>query len=280
MNIANSKHKMKILVQNQSLITLLLLGILSCTNPAQSEKGEWACTPCGSACDRMFFNKSGNCPHCGMALIQADHASAGDKKNVAILLFNGVEILDFGGPAEVFAATGAYNVYTVAASKLPVTSQGFIRITPEYSIENCPAPDIIVLPGGNMMEPLEDAKIIQWVRTEEPNVDAILSVCTGAFILDKAGLLVGKKATTFHNAISDLRAKATQTEVLEHVRWVDNGRIITTAGVSAGIDGALRVVDRSLGREKALSTTVYMEYDKWNPAEGMVVDSTTHSLKM
>lgn len=212
--------------------------------------------------------------------MQADSMVRSDKKNVAILVFNGVEILDFGGPAEVFAAAGAYHVYTVAANKLPVISQGFIQITPEYSIEDCPTPDIIVLPGGNMMAPLEDAKIIQWVRTEEPHLEALLSVCTGAFILEKAGLLVDKKATTFHKAIAELRAKATKTEVLEQVRWVDNGRIITTAGVSAGIDGALRVIDRSLGREKALSTTQYMEYDKWNPTDGVVVDSMAHSLKM
>ena len=110
-------------------------------------------------------------------------------------------------------------------------------------------------------------------------METLLSVCTGAFILDKAGLLEGKKVTTFHNAIEELRKMATQSEVLENVRWVDNGKIITTAGISAGIDGSLRVIDRSLGREKALATVKYMEYDKWNPDQGMIVDPTAPVIK-
>ena len=92
-------------------------------------------------------------------------------------------------------------------------------------------------------------------------------------------MLDGKKATTFHNAIADLRKKAAKTEVLEGVRWVDNGKIITTAGVSAGIDGSLRVVERLLGRDKALATARYMEYDKWNPDEGLIVDPKERKVK-
>ena len=214
-----------------------------------------------------------------MALIQQETTVQDARKNVAILVFDGVEILDWGGPAEVFAAAGDYHVYTVAASKTPIMCQGFIKIQPEYSIEDCPKPDIIVLPGGNMMAPLEDPKIIEWVKSNEPHLETLLSVCTGAFILDKAGLLEGKKATTFHNAIEELRKMATKTEVLEGVRWVDNGKIITTAGVSAGIDGSLRVIDRSLGREKALATVKYMEYDHWNPDQGVVVDSISRVIK-
>ncbi len=206
-----------------------------------------------------------------MALIQQDSAIRADKKKVAIFLFEGVEVLDFSGPAEVFASSEAYHVFTVAATKNPIMSQGFIKIQPEYSIDDCPQPDIIVLPGGNMMAPLDDLKVIDWVRRNEPHLEVALSVCTGAFILEKAGLLKGKKATTFHSAIADLRRVATETEVLDSVRWVDNGKIITTAGVSAGIDGSLRVIDRSLGREKAQSVARYMEYDKWKPDEGLIV---------
>ena len=130
-----------------------------------------------------------------------------------------------------------------------------------------------------MTAPLEDSKIIRWVQSSEPDLEVALSVCTGAFILEKAGLLDGKKATTFHNAIADLRKKAAKTEVLEGVRWVDNGKIITTAGVSAGIDGSLRVVERLLGRDKALATARYMEYDKWNPDEGLIVDPKERKVK-
>lgn len=104
------------------------------------------------------------------------------------------------------------------------------------------------------------------------NLDAAMSVCTGAFILQKAGLLDGLTATTFHNAIESLREVAPKTEVLANTRWVDNGQVITTAGVSAGIDGALRVVEKLYGRETAQATAHYMEYDKWDPADGVVVE--------
>ena len=146
-----------------------------------------------------------------------------------------------------------------------------MKIQPEFSIADCPQPDIIVLPGGSVTASLNDPNIINWIKSSAPQAEVVLSVCTGAFILEKAGLLEGKKATTFHNAIGDLRKIATKTKVLEHVRWVDNGKIVTTAGVSAGIDGALRIVERLMGPEKALATARYMEYDKWNPKEGLVV---------
>ena len=196
--------------------------------------------------------------------------------NVAIFLYDGVEILDFSGPGEVFAAarpeSGGFRVYTVAATKDPLVSQGFVHIQPEFSIDDCPKPDIIVLPGGNSGPTVDNDAVIQWVKMVEPDLTAALSVCTGAFILERADLLVGKKATTFHRSIESLREKATETEVLEDTRWVDNGKIITTAGVSAGIDGALHLVQRIYGLDVAQATARYMEYDKWNPDEGVVVE--------
>lgn len=260
-------------------IVVLLLSVASCALESGNMRGAFICPPCGSACDNLFFNESGHCPHCGMALIHQDSTQKTSKKNVAILIFAGMEILDFSGPAEVFAAAGEFRVFTVAATKDPIISQGFITMLPEFSIDDCPKPDIIVLPGGNITAPLENPKVIHWVKSSAPELEVALSVCTGAFILEKAGLLAGKKATTFHNAIADLRKKATKTEVLDNVRWVDNGKIITTAGVSAGIDGSLRVVDRLLGREKALSIVRYMEYDKWKPEEGLIVTPNENLLK-
>ncbi len=206
-----------------------------------------------------------------MALISKESV-----KNVAIFLYEGVEILDFSGPGEVFAASrsdkGAFRVFTVAATKDSIVSQRFVHIVPEFSIEDCPKPDIIVLPGGNTRPSVENPKVIAWVQKHAAHADALMSVCTGAFILEKAGLLEGKKATTFYRAIPRLREKAKQTEVLENVRWVDNGQIVTTAGVSAGIDGALHIVERMWGLEAAAATAQYMEYDKWKPEDGVVVE--------
>ncbi|MBK6995236.1 MAG: DJ-1/PfpI family protein [Saprospiraceae bacterium] len=214
-----------------------------------------------------------------MTLALLEKAQKDTLKNVAIFVFDGVEVLDFAGPSEVFASAGGFRVFTVAANKNPIVCQGFIKIQPEYDLDDCPQSDIIIIPGGNMSAPLGNPKVIQWVKTNEPHAEVILSVCTGAFVLEKAGLLEGKKATTFHNAIEELRKTATNTEVLDHVRWVDNGKIVTTAGVSAGIDGSLRVVERLMGREKAHSTVRYMEYDKWNPDEGLIVTPKDIEIK-
>ncbi len=198
-------------------------------------------------------------------------AEKSGERNVAVFLFDGVELLDFGGPGEVFAATEGFNVYTVAATADPIVSQGFVRITPEYTIDNSPSPDILILPGGATGGPLRDEKVMEWIRAAADDLEVALSVCTGAFLLAKAGLLEGLKATTWHGAIDNFREFAPHTTVLENTRWVDNGKMVTTAGVSAGIDGALHVVARLKGEEVAARTARYMEYDKWVPEQGTVV---------
>lgn len=255
-------------------ITLLCcFSLLACTElPAQAAPDPYICPPCGNAsCDKTEHETAGNCPACGMRLIKKS-----SMKNVAIFIYDGVEILDFSGPGEVFAAThsdqGAMRVYTVAASKEPVISQGFVQITPEFSIADCPKPDIIVLPGGSTGATVNNPEVINWIKSVAPDLYAAVSVCTGAYILQKTGLLDGKKATTWHGALENFRQTATQTEVLENTRWVDNGQMITTAGVSAGIDGALRVVEKLYGRQVAAATARYMEYDKWHPEDGIIVE--------
>jgi transcriptional regulator GlxA family with amidase domain len=199
----------------------------------------------------------------------------GEPRNVAIFLYQQVEILDFSGPAEVFAATmvngaHAFNVYTVAATAEPIVSQGFIDVTPDYTIHNCPKPDIIVLPGGNSGTPMQDENVLNWIKNSWPDLDVAMSVCTGAFLLAKVGLLDGLPATTWHGAIERLREFAPKTKVMENTRFVDTGNIVTTAGVSAGIDGALHVVSRLHGEDVARKTARYMEYDKWDPNAGFI----------
>jgi putative intracellular protease/amidase len=192
-----------------------------------------------------------------------------EPSNVAIFLYENVELLDFAGPAEAFSATG-FNTYTVSADGNNLTSQGFVKIQPQYSIEKAPTADIIVLPGGNAGPSADDPRVIEWVRKHYNNKAQIMSVCTGAFILAKAGLLDDKKVTTHHGATQRLRDEYPTTTVLENTRWVDNGLIITTAGVSAGIDGALHMISRVKGEEAAKRVARYMEYDKWDPENGVV----------
>jgi transcriptional regulator GlxA family with amidase domain len=193
-------------------------------------------------------------------------------RNVAIVLYEGVELLDFAGPGEVFGAAArfgshkgapAFNVYTVAVTKDPLKSY-FVNIQPEYSIDDAPKPDVIVIPGGNTGNLVDNAKFMAWLKAAQPKTEVTLTVCTGAFTVAKLGLLDGKQVTTFYGAIDGLREQAPKATVIDGRRFVDNGSIITTAGVSAGIDGSLHAIARLLGRSVADRTARYMEYH-WSP---------------
>jgi transcriptional regulator GlxA family with amidase domain len=191
--------------------------------------------------------------------------TAAKPRNVAILVYQDVELLDFAGPGEVFQAaraadgSDAFRVYTVAASADPIVSQRFATITPQYTIDNCPRPDIIVLPGGDSRVPRANPAIVEWVKKSSETAEITMSVCSGAFLLAKAGLLDGREATTHWAAIDRLKQEK-NVIVVENRRFVDTGRVVTTAGVSAGIDGALHVVKRLLGQPSAANTARYMEY--------------------
>jgi transcriptional regulator GlxA family with amidase domain len=194
-------------------------------------------------------------------------------RNVAIVLYEGVELLDFAGPGEVFQAAGGFteyrgqrgfNVYTVATSTKPLTSQRFLTIVPAHTIDDAPKPDIIVIPGGGSGVLVNDPKFMAWATKASGAAEVTLTVCTGAFVPAKAGMLDGRTATTWYGAIDRLREAAPKATVQEGRRFVDNGSVITTAGVSAGIDGALHTVARLAGRAVADQTARYMEYH-WTP---------------
>jgi len=142
---------------------------------------------------------------------------------------------------------------------------------PEFSIDDAPVPDVIVIPGGNTDKLLESAKFMTWLKAAQPKAEITLTVCTGAFTVAKLGLLDGKQVTTFYGAIEGLRREAPKAMVIDGRRFVDNGTIITTAGVSAGIDGALHTVARLLGRSVADQTARYMEYH-WTPEPYLAKD--------
>ncbi len=198
-------------------------------------------------------------------------AQSGEKPlSVGIFVYPGVEILDFTGPAEVFGSTGGFKAFIVAYKKEPIVSQGFITVTPQYSIDDCPPTDILVFPGGGTGSVMGEQKMIDWIRERSATTQFMMSVCTGAGLLSKAGLLDGKEVTTWYGFIPDLQAMTPSATVLSNTRFVDNGHVMTTAGVSAGIDGALHVVSRIKGEATAKATARYMEYDKWEPKMGKV----------
>jgi transcriptional regulator GlxA family with amidase domain len=189
------------------------------------------------------------------------------RRRVAICVWDDIELLDFAGPGEVFAAAedgAAFHVCTVGETRRPVVSQGFLRIVPEYDIMTCPAPDIVVLPGGGASFPLDNPQLRTWLLTVLGQAEVVLSVCTGAFVLAGLGLLDGLDATTWYGDIDRLRKAAPITTVHKDRRFIDNGRIVTAAGVSAGIDAALHIVDRLCGRTTSVATARYMEYE-WAP---------------
>lgn len=249
------------------LIILLASCLISICTMAQntiSLQTTYICPPCGASCDENEHPQPGVCSHCNMPLIKKDNA-----KTIAFYLQDGVEVLDFAGPMEVFAYAG-YKVFTVSANQKPIKSQGILTVTPDYSVENAPDADILAFFGGNSGAASQNPNVIDWVQRQK-NVQYHFSVCTGAFVLAEAGILNGKTATTFHNALDDLEKNYPKIDVRKNVRFVDNGKVITTAGISAGIDGALHLVAKLQGLNAAKRTAFYMEYDNWNLGNGLIL---------
>ena len=192
----------------------------------------------------------------------------------AILLFDEVEVLDFAGPFEVFSVTGRrrklepFDVYTVAERAGPVMARNGLSVNPRHAFATCPPPDILVVPGGyGTRREMKNPVVLEWVTRMAPGCDLILSVCTGALVLGAAGLLDDLEATTHFMAFDELAAVAPGAAIRRDARVVDNGQVIMSAGVSAGIDMALYVVARLLGPDVARETAQYMEYDgNWESA--------------
>lgn len=199
-------------------------------------------------------------------------------KSIAILLFDHVEVLDFAGPFEVFSITGQRNVgepfqvFTVAEKK-SVAAKNNLNIQPTYLLDECPPCDIFLIPGGGGFYPdgkpfgtryeMDNANLLMWVKARAAKAELVLSVCSGALILAKAGLLENKEATTHFMAVDLLKSIAPTTKVSPEKRWVDNGQVVLSAGVSAGIDMALYIVERLQGKQVAKEAARYMQYDYW-----------------
>lgn len=191
------------------------------------------------------------------------HMAAGGKTlKVAIVLFDGVEEIDYAGPIEVFGASGS-TILTVGLSKAPVTSVYGLRVIPQYDAADLPDVDVLVVPGGGIAEAWKDPKLLAWIKERSAKAGVTMSVCSGAFILGKAGLLNGRQVTTTSAMRDELARHFPKAKVLKQ-RYVDAGTLITTAGLSAGIDGALYLVQRELGADRAKAAASYMEYD-WRP---------------
>ncbi len=196
------------------------------------------------------------------------------RTQVGNLIFEDVEVLDFCGPFEVFSITTSegqsgdeaqlYNVHIVAGTTGIVRCRNGLLVQPHFSIKDHPELDIVVIPGGRgTRRELSNPLVLSWIKAQHDHVDLMTSVCTGSFLLAASGLLDGKTATTHWASIDWLRENHPAITVRDDQRFVDEGRIITSAGVSAGIDMALHVVERMHGPVVARQSARHMEYDGW-----------------
>jgi transcriptional regulator GlxA family with amidase domain len=203
-----------------------------------------------------------------------------ERWNVGVLIFENVEVLDFAGPFEVFSRTrlvpGAesrrseesapFQVFTVARTAQPVIATGGLRVIPTYAWSDAPSIDLLVVPGGIGTRILmDDRETLAWIRSVATRARQVTSVCTGSLLLASAGLLDGRQATTHWVALDRLAALGSGIKVERGLRVVDDG-IITSAGVSAGIDMALYVVERLFGSGVANDTAHYMDYRRADAA--------------
>jgi transcriptional regulator GlxA family with amidase domain len=188
--------------------------------------------------------------------------------NIAIYIYDQAEVLDFSGPFEVFSTAARlqpdkslFNVFLVAELEEPVIARHGYSVNPAFSLENHPPIDVLIVAGGVHMDEMKKPQVIDWVSKISASASLVASVCTGAFILAEAGLLHGLRVTTHWGDIPDLRRDYPALTVVESVRWVDQGAVVTSGGISAGIDMSLHLVEKLAGRELAIKTARQMEFE-------------------
>lgn len=199
------------------------------------------------------------------------------RRTVGILIFPEVEVLDFCGPFEVFAITRSgdslddaerlFDVVTIAEEAQTVRCRGGLLVEPHYTIDNHPPLDILVVPGGAGADVIYagNERVLDWIAAQAAKIELTTSVCTGAKLLARRGLLDGRRATTHWGSVESLQRRHPEIDVVADARFVDEGPIVTAAGVSAGIDMSLHVVGRLYGETIAARTARIMEYDGYSP---------------
>ncbi len=184
------------------------------------------------------------------------------------MLYEGVEIIDFTGPFEVLMAA-RMKVFTMSPDGNLLSTNMGLQVKPDYGLSTCPPFDVLLVPGGDIGEIgksgiLGDTAAMNWVKTKAGEAKYVMSVCNGAFILAHNGLLDGLEVTTYWRAIPDLDSLLPNAAVVSDKRFTDNGKIITTAGLTSGMDGAFHLVEKLLGKGQAQTTALNLEYN-WQP---------------
>ena len=185
------------------------------------------------------------------------------RDRVGIFIFDDVEVLDFCGPMEVFYTSGAFDVITVAPTEKPIRCVTGMKVTPDHAMDDCPPLDILVVPGGRGTRKMEQKpEVLNWLTEYSASVDLLTTVCTGSVLAARAGLLSGVRATTHWRGFDRLQEFA-EVEVDRGARIVDAGTVITSAGISAGIDMALYVLKTRCGDSVLQRSLDSMEYDAY-----------------
>ncbi len=256
-------------------IILILSMALSMSVSAQEGEVGFVCAPCGCEEDSVFHETAGLCKSCGMERFAAykhkyrprhGRLTNAPSKTVAIFIFPGVQIIDYTGPWEVFGQAG-WRVFTVAKSDSLLRTAMGMQVKPHYTFENAPEADFLLVPGGNVST--DDDEVLEWLRVQVEEKEQTLSVCNGAYFLGAAGILDGKKATTFAPLIPGLGQIAPKAEIVRDQRFTDNGKILTSAGLSSGIDAAIHLVSKYQGLGNAQRVATHLEYE-WSPNKGFV----------
>jgi transcriptional regulator GlxA family with amidase domain len=194
------------------------------------------------------------------------------RRRAGILVFPDVEVLDFAGPFEVLSVTrldearrreepSPFEVLLVADSAEAVTATGGLRVLPNHDLDGCPPLDVLIVPGGwGTRREVDNERLIGWVRARAARAELTASVCTGSFLLARAGLLDGKRATTHFASLERMRQAFPNVQVKDALQVVEEGNVLTSAGIAAGIDLALKVVARFHGEKVARATARHMEY--------------------
>jgi transcriptional regulator GlxA family with amidase domain len=195
-----------------------------------------------------------------------------ERKQVGIVVYEDVEVLDFCGPFEVFSVTrlneekrreesSPFNPFLISETKSPVVATGGMKVLPDHDLDSCPKLDILLVPGGwGFRHQMNNERLLKWIADRSRQVETLTSVCTGALLLGKAGLLDGKRATTHWRWLESMQEQFPNVTVEKRLHFVEDGALFSSAGISAGIDMSLRLVIRYYGEAVARATAKHMEY--------------------
>jgi len=188
--------------------------------------------------------------------------------NIGIYIYDDAEVLDFSGPFEVFSVASRFlkesekfNVFLISENKTTIIARGGYEVNSKYSFTNHPILDVLIVVGGVHTKEVKKQNVITWITNQAKSTKLIASVCTGAFLLAQAKVVINHKVTTHWEDIEDLKNDYPHLDVIKNVRWVDEGNIVSSAGISAGIDMSLHLVSKLHSNDLALKTAKQMQFD-------------------